>query len=536
MISRTVMPTRGPTRLRVLIATAAFGLLLLGCDDSPDACETSSECETGESCTEGRCQPERMDGGGLDASRPNDASDRTDASDPSDATSDTVDVPFRAFPSAEGFGAESVGGRGGRVIQVTNLDDSGPGSLRAACEASGPRTVVFRVGGTITVGSPIQIEDPFITVAGQTAPGDGILIRGNGARSLTLLRIRTHDVILRHLRFRRGPSTEGGECTGDTIQIIDGDLVVIDHISASWTTDQLLTFYPATRTTVQHSILSEALHDSTHSDDCTADGPLEPHGLGPIIANGSDEVTFYRNVFANNIGRNPFFADDGAVFEAVNNLVYNVCYAMQFSGDGAETTRGNAIGNLIMEGPNSCAEHRNNVLVSGNLEMYVRDNLTPARDEGDDEWLATSEFLSRTPADSAFQVDEPADTPTTRVMPASEVYGSVPADAGARLATNADGSFRVAIDAPDVRVLDDVRSGTERVGTSGRRLNHPDDVGGWPTIADGTPYDDADADGMADSWEAAHGLSPSDPDDRNGDPDGDGYTNLEEYLNATLPG
>jgi len=94
----------------------------------------------------------------------------------------------------------------------------------------------------------------------------------------------------------------------------------------------------------------------------------------------------------------------------------------------------------------------------------------------------------------------------------------------------------VAIDPVDARVLADLRSGTDREGTSGRRLDHPDDVGGWPSLADGTPYDDADTDGMADEWESAHGLSSSDPEDRNADPDGDGYTNLEEYLNGTRPG
>lgn len=475
-----------------------------------------------------------------DAARPTDASEgdggATDAGRV-DGGGDTVDLPFAAFPSAEGFGAASVGGRGGRVIQVTNLDDAGPGSLREALEASGPRTVVFRVGGTITVGSAILIDEPYLTVAGQTAPGDGILIRGDGARSLSLIRIATHDVILRHLRLRRGPSTEGGECVGDAIQVISGDLVMIDHVSASWTTDQLLTLWPASRTTVQRSILAEALHNSTHSDDCSADGPLEAHALGPIVGSGSEEVTFYRNVFANNVGRNPAFLNNGGgVVEAVNNLVYNVCYAMQFNGTGEETLRGNAIGNLIMEGPNSCEGHRNNVLVSGNLEMFVRDNLTPARNDGDDEWLATSEFLSRTPADAAFQVTSPAETPTTRIMPASEVFTRVPEEAGARLAAAPDGTFRVAIDPVDARVLADLRSGTDREGTSGRRLDHPDDVGGWPSLADGTLYDDADTDGMADEWESAHGLSSSDPEDRNADPDGDGYTNLEEYLNGTRPG
>lgn len=458
------------------------------------------------------------------------------SADASDTSANTVDVPFHAFPAAEGFGAESVGGRGGRVIQVTNLNDSGPGSLREACEASGPRTVVFRVGGTITVESTIEIDNPFITIAGQTAPGDGILIRGNGARSLTLMRVTTHDVIIRYLRMRRGPSTNGGECVGDTIQIIEGDLVVIDHISASWTTDQILTFWPASRTTVQHSILSEALHNSTHSDDCSANGPLEAHALGPIVGAGSDQVTFYQNVFANNVGRNPAFLNrGGGTHESVNNLVYNVCYAMQFNGID-DTVLGNAIGNLIMLGPNSCDGHRNNVLASGNLELYVRDNLTPARNDGDDEWLATSQFLQRTPADTSFQTMTPATTPTTRIIAANQVYDQIPAMAGARLASRPDGTFAEVLDAPDMRVLADVRSGDGRTGTTGRRLDHPDDVGGWPVIADGTAYDDADADGMADVWETARGLSPSDASDANLDPDADGYTNLEEFLNGTEPG
>lgn len=462
---------------------------------------------------------------------------QADATSPDSSEVDTVDTPFAAFPEAQGFGSVSVGGRGGEVIQVTNLDDSGPGSFRAAAEASGPRTIVFRVGGTITLESNVEIRDPFVTIAGQTAPGDGILLRGNGARSLSMLRVFTHDVIIRHLRFRRGPSTNGGECNADAIALLGADRVIVDHVSASWTTDQIMTLWPATNATIQESIMSEALHDSTHSDDCTPDGPLEPHGLGPIVGNASDRVTFYRNVFANNIGRNPAVSSTiGATVEVINNVIYNVCYAVSLSGSGGDTLEANAIGNYIKWGPQSCGGHRNNILMSGNVSAYLEDNLTPARVAGDDEWLASSEFLSQTPADSGFQASTRFPTLTADIASAEQTYAQVPDTAGARLVSQENGEFREVRFPVDQRSIDDLRSGTATEGTSGRRLDHPDEVGGWPSVAGGTAYIDADADGMPDSWETSHGLDPTDASDRNDDPDADGYTNLEEFLNGTLPG
>lgn len=449
----------------------------------------------------------------------------------------TIDTPFAAFPEAEGFGAVAIGGRGGRVIQVTNLNDSGAGSFREACEASGPRTIVFRVGGTITLESNVEVREPFLTIAGQTAPGEGIMLRGNGARNLSMLRIFTHDVIVRHLRFRRGPSTNGGECNADAIAFLGADRVIVDHVSASWTTDQLMTLWPATNVTIQESIMSEALHDSSHSDDCSADGPTEPHALGPIVGNSSADVTFYRNLFANNVGRNPQISPTAGGFaEVINNVIYNACYAVSINGLGDDDVEANAIGNFIKWGPNSCEGHRNNILMSGNSRAYLEDNLTPARNEGDDEWLASSQFLMRTPALAEFQSMERFETPTSRIASAADTYAGVPDSAGAQLVAQENGDFRVFRDSVDLRAVEDVRSGTDRVGTSGRRLDHPSDMGGWPDVAGGEAYLDADADGMPDLWEGAHGLDSTDADDGNEDADEDGYTNLEEYLNGTLPG
>jgi pectate lyase len=462
---------------------------------------------------------------------------QADATAPDTPEVDTVDTPFAAFPEAEGFGSVSTGGRGGQVIQVTNLDDSGPGSFRAAAEASGPRTIVFRVGGTITLESNVEIREPFVTIAGHTAPGDGILLRGNGARSLNMLRVFTHDVIIRHLRFRRGPSTNGGECSGDTISLFGADRVIVDHVSAGWTTDQIMSMWPATNVTIQESLMSEALHNSTHSDDCSVDGPLQPHALGPLVGQESTNITFFRNVFANNVGRNPQIKPtSGSTVEVVNNVVYNVCYAISLGGAGEDYVEANAIGNYIKWGPQSCSEHRNNILLSGNVRAYLEDNLTPARTAGDDEWLASSEFHERTPALTEFQSTERFTTLTSRIVSAEQAYAEVPDTAGARLVSEESGEFRTIRFPVDQRSIDDLRSGTATEGTTGRRLDHPDDVGGWPAVAGGTAYPDADEDGMPDGWETTHGLDPANADDRNDDPDQDGYTNLEEFLNGTLPG
>lgn len=508
-------------------------LLAAGCGAETSVADASSDSSS-DVATDGATMDTNADSSAPDAPETTDSGlpDMPDV-----PALDTVDTPFAAFPAAEGFGAVAIGGRGGRVVQVTNLNDAGPGSFREACEASGPRTVVFRVGGTITLESNIEVREPFLTIAGQTAPGDGIMVRGNGARNLSMLRVFTHDVIIRHLQFRRGPSTEGGECNADAIALLEADRVIIDHVSAGWTTDQILTFWPATNVTVQESILTEALNDSTHSDDCTADGPLEPHGLGPIAGNDSTNITFFRNVFANNLGRNPQLSPRiGGTVEVVNNVVYNVCYAVSLTGLGEDTLQANAIGNYIKWGPNSCEGHRNNILVSRNVRAYLEDNLTPARNDGEDEWLASSQFLDQTPARDEFRSLERFVTPTTRIVTAEQTYAQVPESAGARLVALETGEFQVVRHPVDQRSIDDLRSGTAREGTSGRRLDHPDEVGGWPEVAGGTPYPDADEDGMPDAWEDLHGLDPADSEDRNGDPDGDGYTNLEEFLNGTLPG
>ena len=180
-----------------------------------------------------------------------------------------------AFPGAEGFGANSVGGRGGRVIEVINLNDSGPGSLRAAIEAEGSRIVIFRTGGTIELQSGLNIHNPFITIAGQTAPGGGITLRHDPSRNTGVsLGIWTHDVIVRYLGVRPGPSIEESCCV-DGVSIQGGHDIILDHVSASWAVDENVnSWYDPHDFTIQWSIISEGLYNSTHEQG--------PHSLSLI--------------------------------------------------------------------------------------------------------------------------------------------------------------------------------------------------------------------------------------------------------------
>ena len=206
----------------------------------------------------------------------------------------------KAFPTAEGFGAKALGGRGGVVIEVTNLDDSGPGSLRDAVEREGPRTIVFRVGGTIAVERPIRVRDPYITIAGQTAPGDGILIRNHRANTEAPITIETHDVVIRYLRLRPGPSGEPSCCV-DALGLMQGARnVMIDHVSLSWGVDEVLgASEDASDFTVQWSILSEALRRGGHAKD-------ERHSRGLLVSTQEGgNVSIHHNLFAHNEGRNP---------------------------------------------------------------------------------------------------------------------------------------------------------------------------------------------------------------------------------------
>src|SRR5699024_5250876 len=251
-----------------------------------------------------------------------------------------------AFPGAEGFGAYAEGGRGGRVLHVTNLNDEGKGSLRWAVEQEGPRIVVFDVSGTITLDDDLSIDDPYITIAGQTAPGDGIALRDG------LFEIETHDVVIRYLRVRLGDQGDGG----DAISVQSGHDIIVDHCSASWSTDEALSASAAepdlTNITVQWCFITEALN-------------AESHGYGSLIrGTGGARYSFHHNLYAHTRGRNPrpgnydrnYHEEDQERLwlDFRNNVIYNWggSYA-GYNADSKSVTRMNYVGNFLIPGPNS---------------------------------------------------------------------------------------------------------------------------------------------------------------------------------------
>lgn len=419
----------------------------------------------------------------------------------------SVTAALPAFPGAQGYGADTPGGRGGRIILVTNLNDSGPGSLREACSHEGPRTVVFRVGGTILLKSHLRITEPFITIAGQTAPGGGILLRDAG------IRVETHDVLIRFLRVRVGASAVETPGSQDALAVTaeqDGQTynVVIDHCSLSWAIDEnASTWGPVHDVTFQWCIISECLLQSSVRD--------EPHSMGILLGKASTRTSLHHSLFAHNRGRNPRI--QAGVRDVVNNTFYNYGWgACQISGD----PNANLVGNYWRPGPDS---NLRRAVVHGEQfgSLYVSGNISPDRPrEAEPEWAI---FVPEA-SESLHRAANPFETPAVAAQLALSAYHLVLAGAGATVPCRDD---------VDMRIVRDVRL------KSGRLINDPSDVGGFPDIAVGEAPADSDRDGMPDEWEKANGLDPDDASDSAADSNSDGYTNLEEYLNelaGPIPG
>jgi pectate lyase len=229
-----------------------------------------------------------------------------------------------AFPGAEGFGSVTLGGRGGRVIEVTNLNDAGPESLRAAIDAEGPRIVVFRLAGTIDLESSLLVIHPYITIAGQTSPGKGITLRPISSAVEALLLIETHDVVIRFLNLRAGPPSAGDAMMIQASDAHDTSNVVIDHNSMSWAVGRnLATWYDVHDISIQWNIFSEGLNCSIHPKGCHSKGVL----LGGYASDenknkpGANNISFHHNLMAHNGERNPYISASGVDF--VNNVAYN---------------------------------------------------------------------------------------------------------------------------------------------------------------------------------------------------------------------
>ncbi|UCE87085.1 MAG: pectate lyase [Deltaproteobacteria bacterium] len=419
-----------------------------------------------------------------------------------------------AFPGAEGFGADTPGGRGGRVIEVTNLNDAGPGSFRAAAEASGPRIVVFRIGGTIELDSRIDIEHPYITIAGQTAPGGGITLKNGPNNPKAALRIATHDVVMRFIRSRPGSHlADGGTLDALTIATSSAEVfnVIVDHGSFSWATDEVVNvWYDAHDITIQWSIISEALDCATHPEGC--------HGMGMLLGSeGSRDMSIHHNLFAHNRQRNPRIKTVGTV-DVVNNLVYNPGF-----GDGWRAPSlidnnfwaivpANYVNNYLRPGPSSSAPKWYIDVNDAVAEIFARGNDVPDR-------LINPEF------EDMLVASRHAAPPIT-TLDAADTHFAVLEHAGASLALACGGTPILRRDAVDARIVNEVLTNT------GSIIDDPSEVGGWPELEAGTPCDDSDHDGMPDAFEILHRFDPQDPSDGPLDADGDGYTNVEEFLNS----
>lgn len=471
------------------------------------------------------------------------------------AVADGAPGALPAFPGAEGAGRHTPGGRGGRVLFVTNLQDDGAGSLRAACAAPGPRLVVFRTGGTIHLERPLLVTEPFLTVAGQTAPGDGICVRGG------TLRIRTHDVIIRGLRVRVGDELRYDHADEpDAINLLAGSWprderdgpgrdaldaavhdIILDHCSLSWAIDENLGLWslnhadPAgrrvERVTIQYCLLSEGLRRSLHHKG--------EHSKGLLVGHRSRAISIHHCLLAHHQDRNPAL-QGGTETEVVNNVVYNWDLQGLVLGDWADVgwMRANLIGNSFLPGPDTLAgpEYRragppeapamtasDRALLASRVyrasRFHLSANLCPRQPDphGDPAQAVEMGFCPHPLREMLEPLPVVAPTGITVQDPA-EALTEVLDRAGA-LAPRRD--------SVDERVVRSVRTRT------GRIIDSPAEVGGYPDYDPGQPPPDRDGDGLPDAWETGRGLDPDDPRTATALAP-DGYSWIEVYVNGFL--
>ena len=441
---------------------------------------------------------------------------------------------LKAFPTAEGSGAKTVGGRGGRVIAVTNLNASGAGSFKEACEAEGKRTIVFRVGGTIDLnGAEIIIRNDYLTIAGQTAPGDGIQLKNGG------ISIRANEVIVRYLRIRPGPA----DTMIDALNIVSPSRhdrkknVIVDHVSAFWGVDETMnagSFF--NNVTLQWSIIAEGLHCSIY-DNAGVKESWKPcrqiegtdrwaHSRGSMVNSDSRDITYHHNLIYRNYKRNPLIqSSDGNI---INNVIVNYQYQV-YVEPFEEKVRANFIGNyfrsyLHIRPPirvydlNKGYDGQSGVYYRDNYDLKFRPNSTYAENSirilHQKSDITEDGHVKDKPTPYIFDV--------VKVEPVQEAYASVLDGVGSNYPTR---------DSADERVIAFVRSGK----APKTLINDPSEVGGWPTIKGGEALLDSDHDGMPDSWERTHGLNPENITDGNLKTLSSlGYTNLEVYLNSLI--
>lgn len=399
-----------------------------------------------------------------------------------------------AFPGVDGFGRRTKGGRGGAIIPVTNLNDSGPGSLRACIDAKGPRTCVFRVAGVIRfTTAPPEIRNPYLTIAGQTAPGGGILLtHGGGAEGFTPLVIKkSHDVIIRHIRVR--PDRDGtARGSNDAFTFENSRNIVFDHVSGAWALDENINGQGQNDyVTISWSIFAKGV---PRHDKCAL---LASDPTGP------QRISFIRNICAHNGDRNPDMNfTPGSCVEIINNVFYNAVSQFAEVWESYGGTPVNIIGNYFRAGPNTRttigAIDRQAIDSKGMSRIYAAGNQLDGI------------FLLNTPPVQPALVNQPVCSLASQRISAMKAF---------RVVLDYAGAFPR--DSLDEKIVGDVRKRSGSIiGKGPRQL---------PQIAPGAPYKDSDGDGMSDQWEQANRLDPA-RNDAWGDANGNGWPNFDEFL------
>ncbi len=440
------------------------------------------------------------------------------------ATAAAKKEKISAFPGAEGYGRFAQGGRGGDVYHVTSLKDSGPGSLRKGIEeCDGPRTIVFDVSGTIKLKDKLTLDSSNVTIAGQTAPGDGITLRDH------TFNIRDcSDVIIRYIRVRLGDES-GSE--GDTINVSRVNDTIFDHITATWGVDGNMDTEYLSNFTLQWSIYGEALHYSNHHKG--------GHAMLMSFRKTSGNTSIHHNLLFSSRNRHPTLgggkveqSNKDAIFDFRNNVVYN-----RSGSTNLAIGQFNMINNYYRPGPNTNTKddphpYRPKAPADDVTVGYMSGTVFEGNEKWSNDNHLAMQWGTRDPngLDTSYPGDvskekfllpaEPvakADRPTTHS--GKEAYELVLDRAGASKCR----------DAADKRIVAGVRDRSHKL------INSQKDVGGWPKLKSKPAPKDADRDGMADAWEKANNLNPNNPADRNEDQNKNGYTNLEEYLNSLCP-
>ncbi|GAA0892819.1 pectate lyase [Fulvivirga kasyanovii] len=411
-----------------------------------------------------------------------------------------------AFPGAEGFGKYATGGRGGKVLIVTNLNDSGPGSLREAIKAKGPRIITFAVSGNIALESDLPIDNGELTIAGQSAPGDGICIKNYPVR------VSADNVIIRYIRFRLGDEEHVED---DAFKGRGNRNVIIDHCSVSWSTDECASFYKNSDFTLQWCIISESLSQSVHKKGA--------HGYGGIW--GGVNTSFHHNLIAHHSSRNPRFSGSSStpnspeeLVDFRNNVIYNWGHNSVYGG---EKGRYNMVNNYYKAGPATKKSIKDRIVNPSEPygKFYVHGNYVAGSEKvTENNWAGGVQCENP----ESTKAEEPFEAIPINTQTAEEAYESVLASAGASHCR----------DAVDKRIVEEVKKGTASFNNG--IIDSQKDVGGWPELKTKKAPEDTDNDGMPDKWETKYGLNPKDSNDAVAYGIDNEYTNIEVYLNQLV--